>query len=143
MPHQPIGHAVGPALEAREAMYLLMNPEEGSTSLRNKSTELAGVLLEMGGKAPEGGGNALAQEILNSGKALKKMREIIEAQGGNSEISWEDIEVGEHMAEMKATKSGFITEIRNNHINRIAKIAGCPAAKKSGSRGDLSNEGHV
>jgi AMP phosphorylase len=145
---QPIGHAVGPALEAREAMYLLMNPKKGSTSLRNKSTELAGVLLEMGGKAPEGKGNDLALKILNSGKALKKMQEIIEAQGGNPEISWEDIEIGAHMAEMKATKTGFITEIRNYHINRIAKIAGCPAAKKSGvdviyKRGSRVKEGDV
>jgi AMP phosphorylase len=145
---QPIGHAVGPALEAREAMYLLMHPEKGSTSLRNKSIELAGVLLEMGGKAPEGKGNDLALKILNSGKALKQMREIIDAQGGNPDISWENIEIGPHMAEMKATKSGFITEIHNYHINRIAKLAGCPAAKKSGvdvifKRGSRVKEGDV
>jgi AMP phosphorylase len=145
---QPIGHAVGPALEAKEAMFLLENPKKGSTSLRNKSTELAGVLLEMGGKAPEGGGNALALEILNSGKALKKMREIIKAQGGNPDTTWEDIEIGPHKVEMKATQSGFITEIENYHINRIAKIAGCPAAKKSGvyvkyKKGSRVKEGEV
>ncbi|MBN2156962.1 MAG: AMP phosphorylase [Candidatus Lokiarchaeota archaeon] len=145
---QPIGHAVGPAIEAREAMYLLQNPEKGSTSLRNKSTELAGYLLEMGGKAPEGKGQELAIEILNSGKALKKMRGIISAQGGNPDVSWEEIKIGPHVAEMKASKSGFITEIDNYHINQIAKIAGCPAAKKSGvdvifKRGSRVKKGDV
>jgi len=145
---QPIGHAVGPAIEAREAIYLLQNPEQGSTSLRNKSTELAGYLLEMGGKAPEGKGQDLAIDILNSGKALNKMREIIQAQGGNPDISWENIEIGPFVAEMKATKSGFITEIENYHINRIAKIAGCPAAHKAGvdviyKRGARVKEGDV
>jgi AMP phosphorylase len=129
-------------------MYLLENPKKGSTSLRNKSAELAGVLLEMGGKAPEGKGTDLALEILNSGKALEKMREIIKAQGGNPNISWDEIEIGSYMAEMKATKSGFITQIENAHINRIAKIAGCPAAKKSGvdvvyKRGSRVIEGEV
>jgi AMP phosphorylase len=49
---------------------------------------------------------------------------------------------------MKATKSGFITEIENYHINRIAKIAGCPAVKKAGvdvifKRGARVKEGDV
>jgi AMP phosphorylase len=145
---QPIGHAVGPALEAREAMYLLEHPKKGSTSLRNKSAELAGVLLEMGGKAPEGKGTELAIEILNSGKALKKMREIIRAQGGNPDVKWDEIKLGEYVAEMKATQSGFITQIENYHINRIAKTAGCPAEKKAGievifKRGSRVKEGEV
>jgi len=33
---------------------------------------------------------------------------------------------------MKAPATGHITAVENSHINRIAKIAGCPAAKKSG-----------
>ena len=33
---------------------------------------------------------------------------------------------------MKAVTSGFITKVENKFINRIAKIAGCPAAKKTG-----------
>ncbi|MHA1521776.1 MAG: AMP phosphorylase [Promethearchaeota archaeon] len=57
---QPIGHAVGPALEAREAIRLLKNPSLGPSSLLNKSTDLAGILLEMAGKAPEGHGKQLA-----------------------------------------------------------------------------------
>lgn len=129
---QPIGHAVGPALEAREALQLLRDFETGPSSLMNKSTELAGVLLEMSGKAKEGKGKQLAIEILKSGKAYDAMKGIIKVQGGNPDITPEEIEVGPYVAEMKASEDGFITNVINANINQIAKIAGCPAAKKSG-----------
>jgi AMP phosphorylase len=129
---QPVGHAVGPALEAREAMRLLKDPTKGPSSLLNKSTELAGILLEMAGKAPEGKGKHVAVEILNSGKAYDAMKRIIQIQGGNPDIDPEKIEVGPFIAEMIAQNSGFVTEVINENINRIAKIAGCPAAKKAG-----------
>ncbi|MHA1682101.1 MAG: AMP phosphorylase [Promethearchaeota archaeon] len=129
---QPVGHAVGPALEAKEALTLLRNFEAGPLSLRNKSCELAGILLEMGGKAPENKGKELAESILRSGKAYETMKRIIKAQGGNPEITPEDIEVGQFTAEMRAPKNGIITNVINKHVNNIAKLAGCPAAKKSG-----------
>ncbi|MBD3188660.1 AMP phosphorylase [Candidatus Bathyarchaeota archaeon] len=130
--HQPVGHAVGPALEAREAITLLRDFDAGPLSLRNKSCELAGILLEMSGKAPEGGGKDLAEEILRSGKAYEAMKRIIAAQGGDPGILPESIEVGPFVSEMRAKKTGIVTAVENKHINRIAKIAGCPAAKKSG-----------
>ncbi|MHA1821908.1 MAG: thymidine phosphorylase [Promethearchaeota archaeon] len=129
---QPIGHAVGPALEAREALNLLINPDAGPSSLLNKSIELAGSLLEMAGKAPPEAGKDLALEILKSGKAYKAMRRMIKAQGGNPDIKPEDIKVGPYIAEIKASKDGFVTNVDNANINKIAKIAGCPASKSSG-----------
>ena len=145
---QPIGHAVGPALEAQEALRLLRDINAGPSSLMNKSTELAAVLLEMGGKAPEGKGKDLAIELLKTGKAYDAMKRIIKAQGGNPDIKPEEIEVGPHVVEMKATHTGHITKVQNKHINRIAKIAGCPAAKKAGiviegKVGRLVKEGEV
>lgn len=78
---QPIGYAMGPALEAREPLEALEG--KGPTSLIEKSTALPGLLLELGAKAAQGEGQELAREILSSGKALKRMREIINAQGGD------------------------------------------------------------
>ncbi|MHA1791422.1 MAG: AMP phosphorylase [Promethearchaeota archaeon] len=129
---QPVGHAVGPALEAREALTLLRDFNAGPLSLRNKSCELAGILLEMAGKAPDGEGKALAEQILRDGGAYNAMKRIIKAQGGDPEITPEDIEVGPHVAEMKSPKDGIITSVINKHINQIAKIAGCPGAKRAG-----------
>lgn len=129
---QPIGHAVGPALEAREALRLLFNPEAGPSSLLNKATDIAGILLEMAGKASEYHGKELALEILKSGRALKKMQSIIAAQGGNPNIIPEEIAVGSFIQEMRAEKEGIVATIDNKAINQIAKLAGCPGDKKAG-----------
>ena len=85
---QPIGHAIGPALEAREALQTLMG--NGPGSLVEKATGLSSVLFEMAGKKNP---RKLAENILKSGKAEKKFREIIDAQGGNSKIKPEDIPI--------------------------------------------------
>ena len=129
---QPIGHAVGPALEAREALRILIDPSVGPSSLRNKSCELAGILFEMAGKSKIGEGKDLAQKILLSGDAYDAFKRIIKNQGGDPDVKPEDIEVGPFEKEIFADKDGFVTEVENKYINRIAKIAGCPSGKKSG-----------
>lgn len=129
---QPIGHCVGPAIEAREALHLLYDYKKGPNSLIEKSTDLAGILLEMGGKAQQGTGQQMAKNILKSGKALEKIKEIIEIQGGNPNIKPEDIEVGPEEAEFFSAKSGYVTDIDNSIINKIAKTAGCPQEKLAG-----------
>jgi AMP phosphorylase len=130
--NQPIGHAVGPALEAKEALTLLRDYSAGPNSLIEKSTDLAGIILEMSGKAQKGMGQAMAKEILRSGKAYEKMKKIIKAQGGNPEITPEDIKLGPHIKEFFSSKEGYIVEVNNSIINQIAKAAGCPSSRTSG-----------
>ena len=130
--HQPIGHAVGPALEAKEALTLLRDYSAGPNSLIEKSTDLAGILLEMSGKAQKGMGQSMAKDILRSGKAYGKMKKIIKAQGGNPEIKPEDINLGPNVKEFFSSKEGYIVEVNNSIINQIAKTAGCPSSKTSG-----------
>ncbi|MFX1391712.1 MAG: AMP phosphorylase [Promethearchaeota archaeon] len=130
--HQPIGHAVGPAIEAREALNLLKDYSAGPNSLIEKSTDLAGIILEMSGKAQKGMGQSLAKDILRSGKAYEKMKKIIEAQGGNPEITTDDIKLGPYVKEFFAAKEGYIVEVNNSIINQIAKTSGCPNSKSSG-----------
>jgi thymidine phosphorylase len=48
---EPIGNGIGPALEARDVLYTLMNSPKGSRDLREKSIALAGHLFELVGKA--------------------------------------------------------------------------------------------
>ncbi|MCR8454204.1 MAG: thymidine phosphorylase [Crenarchaeota archaeon] len=120
---QPVGHTVGVALEAREALETLEGGRP-STSLIEKSTGLAGILLEMSG-ITENGQN-LARSLLESGKALKKFREIIESQGGNPNVKADDIPVGPYTAEVYAQVDGYITQIDNQCIVEIARRAGAP-----------------
>jgi AMP phosphorylase len=127
---QPVGHMIGPALEAREALLALEG--KGPASLVEKSTALAGILLEMGHAAPPGRGKGMATEILTSGKALNTMREIIEAQGGNPKISPADIAIGRCRTELRAPCDGFVTNVSNNAITAIARAAGAPREKGAG-----------
>jgi len=127
---QPIGYSVGPALEAREALLALDG--RGPASLVEKSTALAGLLFELAGKAARGKGQDMAKEMLASGKAMAKMREIIEAQGGNSKIEPDGLPIGQHKADILAPYSGYITHVSNKAITAIARAAGAPMEKGAG-----------
>ncbi|MDH5807014.1 MAG: AMP phosphorylase [Candidatus Methanomethylicaceae archaeon] len=127
---QPVGHTVGPALEAKEALETLMG--NGPNSLIEKSTALAGILFEMTRIATKGNGQAMAKEILRSGKAYQKMREIIEAQGGNPNIKPEEIPLGDKRYVLIAPTDGYISNISNSSINAIARAAGAPMDKGAG-----------
>jgi AMP phosphorylase len=127
---KPVGRAIGPALEAREALQAL----EGSapSSLTEKSCELAGFILEAGGVARKGEGKGRAYDVLQSGEALNKMREIIEAQGGDPSITSEKVEVGPHKATITSPGSGYAVGMSNNALVRIARAAGAPRDKGAG-----------
>jgi AMP phosphorylase len=128
---QPVGHAIGPALEAREALEALEGLRP-SASLIEKSCALAGVLIEMSGKATKGQGKQLAEDILNSGKALSKMKEIIEAQGGNPAAKSQDVAVGNYKAELHSSSDGYIVRVDNSQIVKICNAAGTPRDKGAG-----------
>ncbi len=127
---QPVGHNIGPALEAKEALESLMG--KGPRSVVEKSVELAGILFEMAGLAQRGTGSKMATQILESGKALAKFREIIEVQGGNPAVKPEDIELGQYTATLNAPVDGYISYISNSQIKAISSALGCPSDKKSG-----------
>jgi AMP phosphorylase len=127
----PVGRTIGPALEVREAFTVLEN-KGGPNSLREKSLSLAGILLEMGGVTSRGEGYRAAEDLLTSGKALKKLIEIIEAQGGDPNIKSEEIQIGENCEEILAPASGYIVAFYNKRLVELARIAGAPADKKAG-----------
>jgi AMP phosphorylase len=124
---QPLGYTVGPGLEAREALSAIMG--NGPADLREKATSLAGILFEMIGVK---NGKQRAEQILKSGKAERKLREIIQAQGGDPKVKPEDVEVGRKKAEVTADKDGTVLWIINEDIAKIAKEAGAPKDKGAG-----------
>ncbi len=129
---QPVGYAVGPALEAREALETLRG--NGPGSLVEKATSLAGAMLELGGAASPGMGRQMANDVLKSGKAYQKMRGIIEAQGGNPDVKPEDIPIGDKKEIVLAPFDGYVKRIDNERINEIARAAGAPRDKGAGLR---------
>ncbi|MEM2948205.1 MAG: AMP phosphorylase [Candidatus Anstonellales archaeon] len=143
---EPVGNGIGPALEARDVLQVLEG--RGPEDLKHKSLLLAGKLLEMAGKVAKGDGYAVAEHFILSGKALKKMREIIEAQGGNPNITSDTIPLGEHKYSVKADRSGKIAHIDNKKISKIARAAGAPTDKGAGiylyrAKGDRVEKGDI
>ncbi len=127
---QPVGHTIGPALEAKEALSALMG--KGPSSLIEKSTALAGMLFEMTGAAMKGYGQNMAKDILHSGKAYDKMKEIIAQQGGNPNIKPEEIPLGEKRFVISAPADGYISGVNNSVLKSMARAAGAPLDKGAG-----------
>lgn len=124
---QPIGYAMGPALEAREALQAAMTQKP--LDLVDKATSLAGILLGMVG---ETNGKAKALEALRKGLVEKKLREIIEAQGGDPKIMPDEIPIGDKVLTVTADRDGYILWIDNRTIANLARAAGAPKDKGAG-----------
>ena len=125
---QPIGNGVGPALELKDIIRILDQNKKGPKDLEEKALFLSANLLELSGKSKKGEGINLAREILSSGKAFEKFKQIINAQGGKL-IEFKSAKFKKNIL---AKKSGRISEIDNKKISLLAITAGCPADKFAG-----------
>jgi len=125
----PVGRGVGPALEARDVLRVLQRKSNRPIDLELKSLRLAGKLLELCGRA---NGYQLAERQLATGRAWKKMSQIIKTQGGNPDIDSEDVTLGAIKYYVNSTKSGKIKMTNNNRINDICRILGAPGDKLAG-----------
>jgi len=83
--NQPLGRAIGNALEVIESVETLKG--RGPEDLRALSVELAAHMLLLGHRATNlDEARELAERLLQSGAALEKFRQIIEAQGGDPRV---------------------------------------------------------
>ena len=128
---QPIGNGIGPALEARDVMRVLQNQPDAPNDLRQKALRLAGRMLEFDPDVRGGDGFAIARDILDSGRALKKMQDIIAAQGAKP-FNPEHPPLAPLCFEVRAAESGTIIGIDNLQLARIARQAGAPRAAGAG-----------
>lgn len=125
---QPIGNGIGPALEARDILWLLKRDPRRPLDLEKKCLIMCGKIFTMIGVK---NGYKKALDILNSGKAYAKMLEIIKAQGSR-EIAAEDVKIGKFSHDICSSRSGRVKDIENLSVSRIARIAGAPHDKGSG-----------
>ena len=125
--NQPVGRGIGPALEARDVLAVLDNAPDAPADLRDRAVLLAGTLLEMAGKAAEGGGQAMAAGVLRSGQAAAKFRRICAAQGGMRTPP-----VSTYRHPICANHAGRIVAVDNRRLSRVAKLAGAPDDKAAG-----------
>ncbi len=128
---QPIGFGIGPVLEARDVMRVLENDPRAPMDLRQKSLRLAGRLIECDPDVRGGDGFAIARDILDSGRALAKMNDIIQAQGAKV-FDHNKPGLGPLTLEVRAPQAGFVTGIDNLQLARIAGLAGAPKVMNAG-----------
>ncbi|TXC65422.1 thymidine phosphorylase family protein [Piscinibacter aquaticus] len=128
---QPIGRGIGPVLEARDVMQVLENDPAAPMDLRQKALRLAGRVIEFDPDVRGGDGFAIARDILDSGRALAKMNQIIDAQGRRP-FDWHAPPLGPLSFEVAAPRDGVVTAIDNLAIARIAQLAGAPKVAGAG-----------
>jgi len=138
---KPVGTKVGVALEAASLLRTLKNEEWGEKA--DKATALAGILLELAGKCAPGAGKKLAAKIIESGKALKKLNEIVEAQGGSLDV---ELLPGSKSFDIFSPASGVVYGFDNQIITSITRVAGAPKDDGAGiafwvRRGDKVKKG--
>lgn len=124
---QPVGRAIGPALEARDVIAVLTGDTDAPSDLRARACTLAGAVLELGSIAPEGEGRALAEATLADGSAWTKFQRICHAQGGMRTPPQAQL-----THPIVATHSGRLAHVDNRRIARLAKLAGAPDAPAAG-----------
>jgi thymidine phosphorylase len=124
---QPVGHGIGPALEAHDVLAVLQGREDAPADLRRRAVALAGALLELAGAAKDGDGEALAARVLADGSAWAKFQRICEAQGGMRHPPRASF-----IRPVLAPAGGRVRLIDNRRLARVAKLAGAPADKAAG-----------
>jgi AMP phosphorylase len=128
---EPVGRAIGPALEIREALQVLEGAAE-PRALVDKACTFAGLLLEMGDVAAPGEGLAKARAALADGRALTTFRNIVAAQGGNPAVASRDLEPGPYSLELHTYQAGLVTAVHNPDLVQVARAAGSPRDKGAG-----------
>lgn len=156
---EPAGNGIGPILEARDALLVLEQKPERPLALEKKSLHLASNLLELclddstqqkkdEIKNKYGNCAKWAENILQSGGALRKMKEIISAQEGNPRTTSDTLRPGNYSYSIKAKTHKKITEINSKNATIIAKILGSPMQKGAGiffhkKNGDKIEKGDI
>jgi thymidine phosphorylase len=128
---QPVGRGIGPALEARDVLKVLHNDPDAPADLRVKALRLAGRVLEFDPDVRGGDGFEVARDILDSGRALAKMNDLIEAQGARA-FDRRNPPLAALTHDVLASADGVVVAIDNQQIARIARLAGAPKAKGAG-----------
>ncbi len=130
---EPLGLAVGNALEVREAIDVLKG--QGPADVRSLSIELAGLMIHLSSGEDIESAAKRASSALSDGSALEKFREFVAAQGGNPDIT-EDYgllpQAGKE-EEVRAKASGYIQRVDAMTIGTASQHTGAGREKKNDS----------
>ena len=122
---QPLGNAVGNALELKEAIATLKGngPKDLTELVLTLGSQMV-VLAEQAASLDEA--REMLVDAIKTGKALNKFKTFLSNQGGDDSIvdSPEKLPSAKYQVEFKAKKDGFITEIIANEIGVASMMLG-------------------
>ncbi len=136
--NQPLGRAVGNALEVKEAIEILNG--QGPEDLLEVSLALASYMLLGAGRVKSADeGRKLLVETINNRTALEKMAEFISAQGGNADFVYNPnlLKTASIKYDVKSPADGYVSEIKTDEVGMASLLLGGGRITKD-SRIDLS-----
>jgi pyrimidine-nucleoside phosphorylase len=136
---QPLGRAVGNALEVIEAVDTLKG--EGPEDFQLLCTELGALMLMLGGKANSiVQGREMIKELIASRRAIDKFREFVISQGGHPQVAdtpRQVLRLAPNSIGIHAPQDGYIEELHAERIGACAMLLGAGRTQK----GDVINTG--
>jgi pyrimidine-nucleoside phosphorylase len=129
--NQPLGCAVGNALELREAIDTLHGA--GPADFREHCLVVAGHLLALGGKAADPqAGQTLAAEALASGRSWDYFRRLVQAQGGDLRSSDEPERLPQArlVETVPAPRCGYLSDVNARIVGETVVALGGGRARK-------------
>jgi pyrimidine-nucleoside phosphorylase len=132
--NQPLGFAIGNALEIMEASQTLQNA--GPADLTKLSLELAARMIFLGKKAESlEEARRIAEKHLVDGSAYKKFKQVVAAQGGNPQAldKFELLPNATGMREVASPRAGYVTSIDAEDIGIASNMIGAGRDKKEDS----------
>ena len=132
--NQPLGYAIGNALEIMEVSQTLQ--KAGPADLTRLSLELAARMIFLAKITPTlEEARKLAEDKLMDGSAFAKFRAVVEAQGGNSQAldRFELLPNATGMREILSPRSGYISAIMAEDMGRASSMMGAGRASKEDS----------
>jgi len=132
--NQPLGYEIGNANEIREAIDVLKGqdiPDLGKIALTiaSQMTVLGGIYADVEIAY------ASLQSAIRSGQAIDKLKEFIEAQGGDASVvdQPDRLPQAKHAIEVKAEASGYISGIDAEKVGVAAMLLGAGRKTKEDS----------
>lgn len=128
---QPLGYAVGNALEVMEASQTLQNA--GPTDLTRLSIELAARMIYLGKKAATlDEARRTAEQLLVDGSGYQKFKDVVAAQGGNPQAldKFELLPNATGMREIASPRGGYVSLIDAEDIGKASNMIGAGRDKK-------------
>lgn len=123
--NEPLGNAVGNALEVKEAIATLKG--EGPRDLTELVIELGAYMTMLGKQANSitEARTMLANNITN-GEAIRYFKRLIAAQGGDPHVvdNIDLLPTAHHKTPIRASKSGYMTHIDAQEIGKAAMLLG-------------------